>query len=135
MRYDLHEYFYITKEINLLRQRIADLESRATSTTSNVSGGAPNGISDKTGLASEIADWKTKLELKLDEREKVRIEIEKYIENIPDSRTRMIFYYRHIRLCSWHRVAQEISPYETEEACRKTHDRYIERTEKEECMH
>jgi len=57
------------------------------------------------------------------------VEVEEYIQNIEDSRMRMIMRLRYTetrdgRQLTWREVAIRMN--ETEDSCRKAHDRYLE---------
>ena len=57
--------------------------------------------------------------------EQLKIKIEEFISDIPDSRTRRIFQYRYIDGLTWQQVSRRIGGYE-ESYPRKIHDRYLE---------
>ena len=57
--------------------------------------------------------------------EQLKIKIEEFISNIPDSRTRQVFQYRYIDGLTWQQVSRRIGGYE-ESYPRKIHDRYLE---------
>ena len=57
--------------------------------------------------------------------EELKLQIEKFISNIPDSRTRRVFQYRYIDGLTWQQVSRRIGGYE-ESYPRKIHDRYLE---------
>ena len=57
--------------------------------------------------------------------EQLKIKIEDFISNIPDSRTRRVFQYRYIDGLTWQQVSRRIGGYE-ESYPRKIHDRYLE---------
>lgn len=57
--------------------------------------------------------------------EDLKLEIEKFISTIPDSRTRRVFQYRYIYGLTWQQVSRRIGGYE-ESYARKIHDRYLE---------
>lgn len=57
--------------------------------------------------------------------EDMRLQIEKFISNIPDSRTRRIFQYRYIDGLTWLQIAMRMNKVH-ESYPRKIHDRYLE---------
>jgi len=57
--------------------------------------------------------------------EDMKLEIEKFISSIPDSKTRRVFQYRYIDRLTWQQVSRRIGGYE-ESYARKIHDRYLE---------
>ena len=62
---------------------------------------------------------------RLEKCEELKLQIEKFISNIPDSRTRRVFQYRYIDGLTWQQVSRRIGGYE-ESYARKIHDRYLE---------
>ena len=75
----------------------------------------------KSSLEKSCLRMKQK-ELKLLE---LTCEVEKFIDEIPDSRTRRIFRYRYLDNLSWIQVAHYIGGKATEENCRAIHNRYL----------
>lgn len=57
--------------------------------------------------------------------EELKLEIEKFISNIPDSRTRRVFQYRYIDGLTWLQIAMRMNKVH-ESYPRKIHDRYLE---------
>lgn len=57
--------------------------------------------------------------------EELKLQIEKFISNIPDSKTRRIFQYRYIDGLSWLQIAMRMNKVH-ESYPRKIHDRYLE---------
>lgn len=57
--------------------------------------------------------------------EDMKLQIEEFISNIPDSRTRRVFQYRYIDGLEWLRISRIFGKYE-ESYARKIHDRYLE---------
>lgn len=57
--------------------------------------------------------------------EELKLQIEKFISNIPDSRTRRIFQYRYIDGLTWLQIAMRMNKVH-ESYPRKIHDRYLE---------
>lgn len=57
--------------------------------------------------------------------EEMKLEIEKFISSIPDSRTRRIFQYRYIDGLTWLQIAMRMNKVH-ESYPRKIHDRYLE---------
>ena len=57
--------------------------------------------------------------------EDMKLEIEKFISNIPDSRTRRVFQYRYIDGLTWLQIAMRMNKVH-ESYPRKIHDRYLE---------
>ena len=59
---------------------------------------------------------------------KLRLEIEEFIEEIEDSRIRLIFELRYIQCKSWVYISNKLGS-SNESYARKSHDRYIARGE------
>lgn len=60
--------------------------------------------------------------------EDIKLQIEDFISNIPDSLTRRVFQYRYIGGLEWLQVSRKLGKYD-ESYSRKIHDRYMERLE------
>jgi DNA-directed RNA polymerase specialized sigma24 family protein len=58
--------------------------------------------------------------------EEFKLQIEKFISNIPDSRTRRVFQYRYIDGLSWLQIARRIGKYEESYPRKVIHDKYLE---------
>ena len=55
------------------------------------------------------------------------VEMEDYIESIPDSEVRRIIRFRYINNLSWNQVARRMGPGYMEDACRKKLNRFFEK--------
>lgn len=55
----------------------------------------------------------------------LKLEIEKFIDDLPTPRLRMIFEFRYIEQCSWQQVAWKIGGNSTENSVRMEHDRFL----------
>lgn len=58
--------------------------------------------------------------------EYMKVEIEEFINTIPDSLTRRVFKYRYIYELSWLQVAFKIDRYDESYPRKMIHDRYLE---------
>lgn len=63
---------------------------------------------------------------RLEKCEDLKLQIEQFINSIPDSRTRRVFQYRYIDNMEWLPIAYRIGGYE-ESYPRKIHERYLEK--------
>ncbi len=54
------------------------------------------------------------------------LEIEKFISNIPDSRTRRVFQYRYIEGLEWRPIARRIGRHDESYPRKMIHDKYLE---------
>jgi vacuolar-type H+-ATPase subunit I/STV1 len=72
--------------------------------------------------------------LLVDRKEKcedMKIEIEKFISSIPDSKTRRVFQYRYIDGLSWQAIAYRIGKYDESYPRKLVHDKYLDSLDKD----
>ena len=62
---------------------------------------------------------------------KLKSQIDKFLNSIDDSLTRQIFYYRYVRCMSWKKVSYMTGGYNSEDGVRKIADRYLKSLIKE----
>lgn len=121
----LNNYRHAQREVDELRRRIQTLKDEAESINVNLSGMPKGNASDKLGkVISEYIDLQKELEGIMQERIREQRIIMRYINNITDTRTRLIFYYRFVEGLKWEEVAAKISSVETEDSAKKTVYRY-----------
>ena len=125
----LVQYNDLLKEKIKLEKRMAKLEKQ----TSMVSDVVQNGYKRHAVIFGYDLIRKKKLDelqMTLKIREAMIIvqqaEIEKYINEIEDSKTRQIFVHRYIDNMEWYQIAIEMG-YNNEDAPRKKHDRFLEK--------
>lgn len=58
--------------------------------------------------------------------EEMKIEIEEFIDTIPDSRTRRVFQYRYIDELPWQQIAFKIGKHDESYPRKMIHDKYLE---------
>lgn len=58
--------------------------------------------------------------------EEMKLEIEKFISSIPDSKTRRVFQYRYINGLSWLQIARRIGKHDESYPRKMIHDKYLE---------
>lgn len=63
--------------------------------------------------------------------EDMKLEIEKFISSIPDSKTRRVFQYRYIDGLSWQAIAYRIGKHDESYPRKMIHDKYLEGLEDE----
>lgn len=61
-----------------------------------------------------------------DKCEDMKLEIEKFISNIPDSKTRRVFQYRYVDGLSWQAIARRIGKYDESYPRKVIHNKYLE---------
>lgn len=138
----LRQYTDLQQEIKDLRQRIEKKENqilqmeKGYAVCDTVKGTRKDGtiglITIKGFPEPEYYYRKSSLEkscLRMKEKElkllELTEEVEKFIDQIPDSRTRRIFRYRYLDNMSWVQIAHYIGRKATEENCRAIHNRYL----------
>ena len=126
---ELSQLYYLNREIEHLKDKIAELECAATASTSRITGMPhASGISDKVGkYAAEIAELKELIELNIKKCFYELNRLNRYINNIDDSEIRLILSLRYVNGLSWGQVAASISSYATEDSIRMKHDRYLKK--------
>jgi len=122
----LNNYRHAQREVDELRRRIQTLKDEAESINVNLSGMPKGNASDKLGkVISEYIDLQKELEGIMQERIREQRIIMRYINNITDTRTRLIFYYRFVEGLKWEEVAAKTSPFETVSNSKMTVYRYL----------
>lgn len=129
-REDLMKVYYLDKEIAEWKEEIKRIRDSAM----------PRGVRfDATGIgggkyadkvaqaAAMVADVEKKLKKKLVELEIARSEIIRYIMNIDDSQTRLIFKLRCLDNMSWNEVADRVGGMNSEYSVKKRFYRYLEK--------
>lgn len=125
---ELSELYYLNREIERDKRRLWELEAAATSTTATITG-LPhiNSISDKTAIAAEIADIRTKIEAKIMLSVVEYNRLNRYIAGVDDCLMRLILSLRHINGLGWGQVASSIGGGNTADSVRKAHKRFVEK--------
>lgn len=140
----LRQYTDLQQEISDLQKRvdqketlIAKMERKGYVVKDAVKGTRPDGTigsitiegfpyPDYTRQKSLLHTSKLQMQLKLDKLLELTNDVEKFIDGIPDSRTRRIFRHRYLDNMTWVQVAHCIGKNATDESCRKAHDRFLE---------
>lgn len=124
---ELSQLYYLNKEIEQQKRKLAELEAAAAKTSQCITGmpGAGN-ISDKVGTyAAEIADLKALIALNIQKCWYEKSRLERYIQGISDSLTRQIFSLRYINCLRWNQVADTVGGNNTEGSVKMVHARYL----------
>ena len=125
-RQELNQLYYLKKDIKYTKNKIQELEDRATKITANLSlASVKGGANSKDAIYAQLIDLKNCLEKKVKEREDLRLDLLKYIESIEDAQIRYIFKYRYINHYSWRKIAFKIGGGNTADSVRKRHERYL----------
>ena len=106
---ELSQLHYLNREIEADKMHLAELETAASSVTPKITG-LPHiaGISDKTGLAAEIADLRTIIESKLKLTIATYNRIHRFAASLDDSLVRQAITLKYANCLPWHQVARSI---------------------------
>lgn len=126
---ELSQLYYLNREIEHLKTRIAEVEGLATSTTKQITG-MPHvaGVSDNVGkYVAELADLKELLQLNLKKCFYEFNRLNRFIQSIEDSQLRMILSLRYINGLGWQQIAFSIGERD-EQYPRKKHNRFLKKS-------
>lgn len=126
-RRELSQLYYLRREINSDRERLAKLEAAATSTSPTSSGmpGGKGNVTDRTSIAVEIAELKSLIYKKICREEKELLRLMNYISGIEDSLTRQILTARFVDNMSWTAVAVRVGGGNTATTVRQRCNRFL----------
>ena len=126
---ELSQLYYLNREIEMDQRRLEDLRTKAE----NPSGGqlsdmprSPNVENRLERYVAEMVDLQVIIHAKQQQCIHERNCLERYIKDIPDSRTRLIFSLRFINGLSWVQVAAHIGGGNTDKSVSKACYRYLE---------
>ena len=133
MREILKQYNSIREEIKELRREIARIEKQKPKHATDKVAGSDSQFpyTEKkftiTGIVEDrnLIRKKEILINRLEKCEEIKIEIDRFITEIPDSKTRRIFKYRYIDEMEWLPISMRFGKYD-ESYSRKIHERYLE---------
>lgn len=124
---ELSQLYYLKKEIKEQQRRLSELEALATSPCAKITG-LPNGngVSDKiANYATEIADLKSLLDLKLKKCFYELNRLDRFISSVKDSEMRIILTLRYSQGLSWQQIAQNMGVLGDGSTERKKHNRFL----------
>lgn len=126
---DLSQLYYLTREIEMDKQRLKALESRAVDCSAGLSSTpGRSGPSDIVGFcAADIADLRGIIEAKQQQCLYERNRLERYISSIDNSMIRQIFTCRFIDRLPWEQVAACVGGSNTGDGCRMVVKRYLQK--------
>ena len=125
---ELSQLYYLNREIERDKRRLAELEVGAQYCTAKITG-MPHGsgVSDKIGnFAAEIADLRGIIDANISRCWYELNRLNRYIAVIDDSLTRQIFTLRFVNGLPWQQVACSIGGDNTADGVRKVVTRYVE---------
>lgn len=125
----LSQLYWLKKEIARYDQRLIELKQMRDHIGSSCSGGGHSGVAESRTerLGMEIADLEAIIAAKKIQRIHEAAVIERYIAEIPDAYTRLIFRLRYVDCMSWVKIAMTLRGT-TAEAARKAVTRYIDKS-------
>ena len=126
----LESYGKIVKEISDCEERIKRLEAKLCASPKFDSSGIPKNPTPQNSTERayiEILSEKEKLRKRKIECYVTKMEIEKYIEDIPSPTTRLIFKKRIFERKPFFKIAMEMDTDRGEDSVRKRFTRYIEK--------
>lgn len=128
---ELSQLYYLNREIELDQKRLKELEARLGPRSPRLTG-MPKGSnvtdSHTEQLVEKIVDLKAIIEAKQMRCMRERARLERYIDTIPDSETRMIFTLRFINGLPWAQVAAHMGRGYLGESLKKKCYRYLKRS-------
>lgn len=126
-RQELSQLYYLRREINSDKERLAKLEAAASS-TSPISSGMPNGkgsVTDRTALAVEISMLKDLIYEKICREEQEFRRLMNFISNVEDSLMRQILTARFVDNLNWTAVAMRVGGGNTAVTVRQRCNRFL----------
>ncbi|MEG2286129.1 MAG: RNA polymerase subunit sigma-24, partial [Eubacterium sp.] len=127
---ELSQLYWLNREIEQDKKRLAELKTSATNCTAGEITGMPNGsrCMDKLGnYVAEIADLKALIELNIQKCWYELNRLNRYIQGVDDSLIRQILGYRYINGLPWEQVADNIGGKHTGDSVRMLHNRFLEK--------
>lgn len=125
-KHELSQLYHLKREIADEQEKLMQLEAAATSTASTISGVSYSGtISNKTGLAADIADSRNILIAKQCVAAIEYNRIMRYITGVKESFIRRILEARYIDGLSWQGVADKIGGNNTADSVRMAVNRFL----------
>lgn len=129
---ELSQLYYLNREIEMDQRRLEELRTKAESPGSPRFDGMPrikSNVSKVERYAEDIADLEAIIAAKQQQCIHERNRLERYINDIDDSRLRMIFKLRFVNGLQWPQVAAHIGGNNTAKSVSKACYRYLDETE------
>lgn len=109
---ELKQYVYLKTEIVRYRKELGEL---------GVTYNKTEGVRERYNVGRRAA----KIIAKINECNELKTEIEMFVNSIPDSLTRQVFYCRYLKNMKWVEVAFAVGGNNTHEGVRKIAERYL----------
>ena len=125
---ELSQLYYLDREIELDRERLAELRADLLCPRSPDYDGMPRNPNPENALercVAEIVYLEDVIRAKIEQRIYERARLERYISDIPDSLTRQIFTLRFVEGLTWEDVAAKAGGNNTAKNCSNICYRYI----------
>lgn len=126
---ELSQLYYLNREIERDQRRLEELKLQSRSISATEITGMPRGCaiagSSIDRYIAEIVDLEAIISAKITQCLHERNRLERYIADIPDSLTRMIFTLRFINGLTWLQVALHVGG-NTEDSVKKVCYRYLD---------
>lgn len=125
---ELSQLYYLDREIELDRERLAELRADLLCPRSPDYDGMPRNPNPENALercVAEIVDLEDVIRAKIEQRIYERSRLERYISDIPDSLTRQIFTLRFVDGLKWEEVADKVGGHNTGYSVKKICYRFI----------
>lgn len=130
---ELSQLYWLNREIEEDQKRLVELSQKAYSPSAPSLSDMPQGKRRKDSkverLAAEIVDLQAVIAAKQIQCIHERARLERWINAIPDSQTRLIFRYRFVNGLPWVQVAYQIGGGNTEDSVKKRCYRYIKESD------
>lgn len=131
--HELSQLYYLKREIEMDKQRLAELRLDAASPSAPNITGMPRGTSLESALEKKcerVFRLEAIITAKIARCEREREKLEKYISDIPDSLTRQIFTLRFVHSYTWRQVANRCGGHNTPDGVRMICMRYLQNEQK-----
>ena len=125
---DLSQLFHLNREIEMLKNKLADKEDNVAVSSPRLSG-IPRRNSNSSKVereALEIVEIRELLDCRLKKAEIEKLRLEQYINKIPDALIRQVFTYRFVDGLPWERVADCIGAKDCESVKKRCY-RYLKK--------
>ncbi len=119
---ELRQLFYLNREILQKTEELVEMKIKSRS---------DGGTAWDKRREKEIAKREAEVLERVQACKAKRRRIKKFINDIDDSFTRQIFYYRYVKCMTWQQVAYMTGGYNSADCVRKIAERYLEKYSKD----